>query len=68
MIQYIEIGAGWCVADYPASKIVDGLPYPLSIHRFMWSAWKEANRLAKLNCGDAVLRKKYYTYEEQGYG
>lgn len=59
----------WCVADYPPTKLnSDGVPYPLSEHRWWWQAWKEAKRLAKLHSGDAVYRKKYYTGEEQGYG
>ena len=59
----------WCVADYPASKLnSDSIPYPVSTHRFMWMAWRKAKRLAKINSGDAVIRQRYYTWEEQGYG
>lgn len=59
----------WCVADHPPSKLNgDQLPLPLSVHKLRWQAWREAVQLAKLNCGDAVLREKFYTLEEQGFG
>jgi hypothetical protein len=33
----------WCVADYPPSKVnKDGLPFPLSTHRYRWQAQLKA--------------------------
>lgn len=56
----------WCVA-----KCVPGQErsmHPVFECRWRWQAWREAVRLARLHYGDAVLREKYYTDEEKGFG
>lgn len=55
----------WCVAD---SSNKSGVPVPVYVSRWRWKCWREANRLAAKNYGDAVMRNQYYTLSDQGYG